>query len=95
MAFTDRAFAYGPFVPHWIPKEYIESYFSWHQTDSKLALRTNVEQVLRLSNERWALVLRKHDAVQDRDVWWREEFDALILANGHYSVPFVSPHLLP
>jgi hypothetical protein len=23
------------------------------------------------------------------DVWWEEEFDAVILANGHYSVPFI------
>jgi hypothetical protein len=23
------------------------------------------------------------------DEWWQEEFDAVIVANGHYAVPFV------
>src|SRR5437667_10782291 len=39
--------------------------------------------------ERWKLKLRKHDTLRDVDIWWEEIFDAVGLANGHYSVPFV------
>ena len=95
MSFSDLPFAYGPFVPHGIPKQYVESYFSHHKTDSLLSLNTTVEDVsvIRCSKkgrERWRLTLRKYDCVRDVDVWWQDEFDAVILANGHYGVPFVS-----
>ena len=94
MSFSDQPFPYGPFVPHHIPKQYIESYFSSHGTDSLLILNTTVEDVsvikkLSKSRETWRLTLRKYDADRHIDLWWEDEFDAVVLCNGHYSVPFV------
>ena len=94
MSFSDLRFPYGPFVPHYIPRQYVENYFSQHKTDSFLELNTTVEDVSLLpksrdGSERWKLTLRKHDALQNADIWWEEDFDAVILANGHYSVPWV------
>lgn len=96
MSFSDSPFAYGPFVPHYIPRQYVENYFSTHRLDAFLQLSTTVEEILKLppkynkGYERWKLTLRKHDPVRRLDFWWEEEFDAVILANGHYSVPYVS-----
>ena len=91
MSLSDRPFAYGPFVPHWIPKQYLAEYFSFHGLDDNLVLNTTVEDLTHLpKTEGWQLTLRKHDPVRDVDEWWRETFDAVIVANGHYSVPFVS-----
>ncbi|KAI0883986.1 putative dimethylaniline monooxygenase [Annulohypoxylon maeteangense] len=98
MSFSDRRFAYGPFAPHYIPRQYLESYFSAHGTDKLLSLNTTVEDVTKLPAtvsgglERWKLTLRKYDPARHVDAWWEEEFDAVILANGHYSVPYV-PHV--
>ncbi|KAI9049658.1 hypothetical protein LZ554_006683 [Drepanopeziza brunnea f. sp. 'monogermtubi'] len=94
MSFSDLPFAYGPFVPHEVAKQYIESYFSHHRTDSLLSLNTTVEDVSVIrgavkGRERWKLTLRKHDVVRAVDIWWQEEFDAVVFANGHYSVPFI------
>ncbi|KAI8966388.1 FAD/NAD(P)-binding domain-containing protein [Daldinia sp. FL1419] len=95
MCFSDRRFAYGPFPPHHVPKQYIENYFSIHKTDSFLSLNTTVEDISKLKPdskdpiERWKLTLRKYDADRHVDVWWEETFDAVILANGHYSVPYI------
>lgn len=89
MSFSDIPFAYGPFVPHWIPKQYIENYFSWHRLDKLLHTRTTVEEVLAIASNRWKLTLRKYDAPRQVDEWWEEEFDAVVIANGHYAVPFV------
>lgn len=95
MCFSDMRFAYGPFAPHYVPRQYIESYFSFHKTDSFLVLSTTVEDVSKLSPlsrggwERWLLTLRRRDAVRQTDFWWQETFDAVIFANGHYSVPYV------
>ncbi|KAG4436193.1 hypothetical protein IFR05_008321 [Cadophora sp. M221] len=94
MSFSDLPFAYGPFVPHNIPKQYVESYFSHHKTDSLLSLNTTVEDLSVIKGsekgkERWKLTLRKHDSVRGVDLWWQDEFDAVVLANGHYGVPFI------
>ncbi|KAL9471052.1 hypothetical protein ACSS6W_008993 [Trichoderma asperelloides] len=95
MSFSDCRFAYGPFAPHHIPRQYIENYFALHKTDSFLELNTTVEDVLKVKHplnngtNQWKLTLRKYDALQDADFWWEETFDAVVLANGHYSVPTI------
>src|ERR1700761_6714685 len=95
MSLPDLPFAYGPFVPHWVPKQYIENDFSAHRTDKFLVLNTTVEDVSRIGNsssgqDRWSLTLRRYDLVGHADEWWTEEFDAVIFANRYYSVPYVS-----
>ncbi|KAJ3549098.1 hypothetical protein NM208_g678 [Fusarium decemcellulare] len=95
MSFSDVRFSYGPFVPHYVPRQYIENYFSLHKTDDFLSLNTTVEDVSQIPTSsgkginRWKLTLRKYDPLRHVDVWWQEEFDAVIIANGHYSVPWV------
>lgn len=90
MCFSDQRFAYGPFVPHHIPRQYIENYFSVHKLDDLLVPNTTVEDLSKIpstsseSRERWKLTLRKYDCFRHADVWWEEEYDAVILANGHY-----------
>lgn len=102
MSFSDAKFAYGPFTPHWVPRQYIENYFSIHKTDSYLVLNTTVERIVRIppqvantGQDKWRLSLRKYVPAQDVDVWWEEIFDAVVLANGHYSVPYVRCNHLP
>lgn len=93
MSFSDLPFAYGTFVPHHVPRQYIENYFSAHHTDTDLQLNTTVEDVSLIpgtKQERWKLTLRKYDSIQHVDIWWEEQFDAVIVANGHYAIPFVS-----
>ncbi|PSN73391.1 FAD/NAD(P)-binding domain-containing protein [Corynespora cassiicola Philippines] len=94
MSFSDERFTYGPFVPHWIPKQYIQNYFSSHGTDRFLVLNTTVENVTRIAGTNdvrggWNLTLRRHDPINRVDSWWEEQFDSLIIGNGHYSVPFI------
>jgi hypothetical protein len=76
----------------------VESYFAIHDNDSSsvLVLNTTVEDLSRVEahnahgrQQQWRLTLRKHDPIRDVDAWWQETFDAVILANGHYTVPFV------
>src|SRR5687767_347071 len=104
MSFSDIRFAYGPFVPHSVARQYIESYFALHGCDRLLELNTTLEDLSAIparngGSEKglngWKLTLRKFDPVRHVDIWWEERFDAVVLANGHYSVPFVrSPNSL-
>ncbi|KAK7751244.1 hypothetical protein SLS62_006789 [Diatrype stigma] len=95
MCFSDARFAYGPFAPHYVPRQYIENYVTHHKVDEDLVLDTTVEDLAELPPRvpggpgRWKVVLRKYDRARHIDLWWEEEFDAVVLANGHYAVPFV------
>ncbi|KAF5020300.1 hypothetical protein F66182_7676 [Fusarium sp. NRRL 66182] len=95
MSFSDSPFSYGPFVPHYVPRQYIENYFSIHKTDKYLSLNTTVEDISQLSAaskgglKPWRLTLRKYEPLRHVDAWWQEDFDAVVLANGHYAVPWV------
>ncbi|ORY61559.1 uncharacterized protein BCR38DRAFT_348044 [Pseudomassariella vexata] len=97
MCYSDARFPYGPFVPHYIPRQYVENYFSTHKTDSFLQLNTTVEDMSKVNAEKggncqWKLTLRTYDPARHIDIWWDEIFDAVVLGNGHYSVPYV-PHV--
>lgn len=78
-----------------MPKQYIQTYFSLQGTDNLLSLNATVEDVTQIQGAQssslpaWSLTLRRHDPARNVDHWWQEKFDALIIANGHYSVPYV------
>ena len=56
-----------------------------------VTFNTTLERLEKKSGK-WELTLRKSGVLyrgQPRDYWWTETFDAVVLASGHYSVPFV------
>ncbi|KAJ5097992.1 hypothetical protein N7532_004993 [Penicillium argentinense] len=55
------------------------------------SFNTTVVKVEKKSSE-WNLTLRQSGQFvggEPKDYWWEEQFDAVIVASGHYSVPFV------
>ncbi|KAJ6781221.1 hypothetical protein PWT90_08753 [Aphanocladium album] len=95
MTFSDSLLPYGPFAPHYVARQYVENYFALHKTDVLLRTNTTVEDLARSpvtkhsGQGEWKLTLRKYDALRHVDDWWEEFYDAVILANGHYAVPYV------
>jgi cation diffusion facilitator CzcD-associated flavoprotein CzcO len=51
-----------------------------------VSYNTTVEKVTKINGE-WEVVLRKSGEIHD--YWWREYFDAVVIANGHYSIPYI------
>ncbi|KAF5020282.1 hypothetical protein F66182_7658 [Fusarium sp. NRRL 66182] len=79
---------YGPgaqFRHHAIVREWIEGIFARGGHNKLLELETTVERAVK-ENREWVLTLRK--AVNRRNYWWREIFDAVVVASGHYNVPW-------
>jgi cation diffusion facilitator CzcD-associated flavoprotein CzcO len=51
---------------------------------------TTVELVHKDNETRkWVLTLRRPLENSQKDKWWTESFDAVVVASGHYSVPFI------
>ncbi|KAG8627936.1 hypothetical protein KVT40_003809 [Elsinoe batatas] len=78
-----------PFRPWQTIQRYIESLTTRHGYSDFISYNTTVERATKLNDE-WVLVLRRPGL--RTDYWWEERFDALVVANGHYSVPYV-PHI--
>ena len=93
MSFSDKRFPYGPFVSHHVPLRYLQEYYSLHRMEDLLVLNTTVEDLTRISDVtghgRWQLALRKYNLEEGVDEWWQEVFDAVVIANGQHSVPYV------
>lgn len=51
-----------------------------------VSYNTTVELAEKVGDE-WKVVLRKEG--KDSDEWWVERFDAVVVATGHYWVPYV------
>jgi len=49
-------------------------------------LNTTVELAEKVGDE-WVLTLRKATPEGEKNYWWQETFDAIVVASGHYSVP--------
>ncbi|KAH9831497.1 Thiol-specific monooxygenase [Teratosphaeria destructans] len=80
---------YGPDSPfrHWQSvRRYVESLVHRRGYDDLVSYDTFVEQVVK-TGSCWTVWLRRAGAVYD--YWWKEEFDAVIVANGHFNVPFI------
>ncbi|CAP99758.1 Thiol-specific monooxygenase [Penicillium chrysogenum] len=79
----------NPTRPFRVVKKYLEDVF---QDYLHLALfNTTVEKVEK-RDQKWTISLRQSghgDGNIPKDYWWEEQFDAVIVASGHYSVPFV------
>ncbi|EFW99508.1 flavin-containing monooxygenase [Grosmannia clavigera kw1407] len=80
-----------PFRPWRVMRDYVEGLLSRRGYESVFAYGTTVERAAKIGNE-WELTLRRSsDDGEDAttDYWWTERFDAVVVASGHYAVPYV------
>lgn len=79
---------YGPGAPfrhHSAIREWVEGVFARGGHEKLLELNTTVERAEKTGGE-WVVTLRKETL--GRNFWWQERFDALVVATGHYNVPW-------
>ncbi|KAH9869017.1 hypothetical protein J1614_008094 [Plenodomus biglobosus] len=80
-----------PFRHHTIINKFINSLVHRNGYEKLVSYNTTVELAEKVGDE-WRLVLRKPSAVrgeEEKDEWWEERFDAVVVASGHFSVPYI------
>jgi cation diffusion facilitator CzcD-associated flavoprotein CzcO len=86
---SERTLAeYGPGAPfrhHTTIRDWVEGIFARGGHEKLVELSTTVEKVEKIAGE-WVVTLRKEQG--GRNYWWREKFDAVVVATGHYNVPW-------
>ncbi|KAG9258454.1 dimethylaniline monooxygenase [Emericellopsis atlantica] len=80
---------YGPDTPfrHWkVVRDYVQSLVQRRGYEDYVSYNTTVERAEKIGHE-WKVTLRKGG--QERDYFWVEWFDAVVVASGHYAVPYI------
>lgn len=67
-------------------KEQIDNLVKRNDLSKHIRLNSKVERAAD-NGKRWKLTIREYRG--DKDAWYEEEFDALISAVGHYSLPYI------
>ncbi|KAH7329607.1 thiol-specific monooxygenase [Stachybotrys elegans] len=82
---------YGPipvFRHREVIRQWVHDIFKRSRSDSLIEFNTTVESAVKKGDE-WVVTLRKDVPGDSNNSWWQETFDALVVASGHYSLPFV------
>lgn len=82
---------YGPipvFRHREIIRKWVENIFTAGGHEDLLEFNTSVELAEKVGDE-WILTLRKNIPGGATNYWWQERFDALIVATGHYHLPYI------
>jgi hypothetical protein len=77
-----------PFVHHSVIQKYVASLVQRNGYEKFISYGTTVELAEKVGKE-WKLVLRRECEGGKEDEWWEEYFDAIVVANGHYNVPYI------
>ncbi|CDF87590.1 uncharacterized protein ZBAI_07142 [Zygosaccharomyces bailii ISA1307] len=70
-------------------KKCLNSYVEKNKLDKSYRMNTSVEYVDRMGPAKYVLVLKKSDPSTNYDEWYLETFDAVVLASGHYLIPYI------
>ncbi|KAI0478067.1 putative dimethylaniline monooxygenase [Xylaria cf. heliscus] len=78
----------APFRHREVMREWVEGIFARGNHLNLLELNTTLERAEKVDNE-WVLTLRRSIACEKNDYWWQERFDFLVVATGHFYLPYV------
>ena len=78
----------APFRHREIMQTWVQGVFKGCGFQDLIECDTSVERIEKRDAE-WVLTLRKATPGLETDTWWQENFDAVVVATGHYNVPYV------
>lgn len=80
----------SPFRHRELIREWIEDVFVRGQSYDLIQFNTTVELAeYDKKSAEWKLTLRKEQPGKETDYWWQEKFDALVVASGHFYLPYI------
>lgn len=76
---------------HWkLVEKWVQGLLNRKGYENLVSYNTWVELVEKdVSTGKWIVTLRRSSKQEEYDTWWTEEFDAIVVANGHYFVPWI------
>ncbi|KAJ5703874.1 hypothetical protein N7493_011012 [Penicillium malachiteum] len=88
----DRHGPETPFRHHTVIRQYIEDLITKKGYTDLVEYNSTVERAVKdPKTQKWVLTIRRREIQNGTpsDYWWVETFDALVVASGHYAVPYI------
>lgn len=80
----------SPFRHRELIREWIEAVFTRGKSRELIQFNTTVELAeYNQKSEEWILTLRSETPGKETDYWWQERFDTLVVASGHFYLPYI------
>ncbi|QLQ80309.1 hypothetical protein HG537_0D03100 [Torulaspora globosa] len=70
-------------------KYHLNNFISTNDLEGYYRMNTSVEYVDRTSDSKWMVVAKRSVPENDYDEWYIEYFDAVVVANGHFQIPYI------
>lgn len=70
-------------------KSHMNNFILENELQDHYRLNTSIEYVDKSGPDKWIVVARKSAPDEDYDEWYVELFDAIVVANGHFQIPYV------
>ncbi|CAI5758132.1 unnamed protein product [Candida verbasci] len=84
--YHDKSRKIYPFLYHQELAQRFSQFIEGEKLENWIRFNTSVEDVSR-KDGKWVITARQ---VEDgKDKWYQETFDAIVVANGHYTVPYI------
>ncbi|RCK64581.1 Thiol-specific monooxygenase [Candida viswanathii] len=87
--YHDKSRAIYPFLYHQELEQRFSDFIEREQLAQYIRTNTTVENILKNSQGKWVVSARYKNPESGSNEWYQEEFDALVVANGHYTVPYI------
>ncbi|KAK6465710.1 flavin-containing monooxygenase [Scheffersomyces coipomensis] len=81
-----------PFLHHQEQTGRLEKFIKNEKLYDHIRVNSTVEQATKTSDGKWLLTVRQKDTTNHKEHWYTEKFDAIVISNGHYTVPNI-PHI--
>ncbi|KAI0204870.1 putative dimethylaniline monooxygenase [Astrocystis sublimbata] len=78
----------APFRHREVMRDWVESIFINGNNMNLVELNTTLEKAEKVDSE-WILTLRRSTPGDENDYWWQEKFDYLVVATGHFYLPYM------
>lgn len=88
--YSDKRRSIYPFLTYKELSNRVERLIEKENLYNHIRTNTRVESVYK-KGTKWVVVTRQNKK-KDSEEWYHEEFDAVVVANGHYTVPYF-PHI--
>ncbi|EMG46017.1 hypothetical protein G210_3750, partial [Candida maltosa Xu316] len=87
--YHDKSRKIYPFLFHQELAQRFTDFIESEKLDKHIRLNTTVENVHKNSKGKWVISVRHKNPETNQNEWYQEEFDAVVVANGHYTVPYI------
>lgn len=65
----------------------VENFISTENLNDNIRFNTRVEHAQKNDQGKWILTVVEKDPTHGKEKWYTQQFDAIVVANGHYTVP--------